>query len=347
MFAANGSFVDLITSFQEEDAISDNRHLKQINEYSLCAKVGSGSFSSVFLGVHMKTNQKYAIKRIRLRKLARTGDSLAELEREIRLMRSFSHPNILKLMEVLHIQSTDDVFLVLEYAEKGCLRGFLDRGQHISTSSVLSILKQMIRAVQYLHDTGHVHQDIKPGNILLDADGRAILGDFGNGHSFRSAAMVIGSPAYQAPEALDDSYWNGEEDFDLPPEKEDIWALGVTFYQLLFERLPFPGENLYEIVNQIKSGPVEIPDGTDGAISELLRGMLTIDPIERLGGQELLTHPLISNAADRASDLPSVPELKGREGLTRNVRARVCPIDFSFSEILQTRFRRSFAWAEN
>jgi serine/threonine-protein kinase 11 len=199
----------------------------------------------------------------------------------------------------------------------------------------------MTCAVKYFHDMGYVHQDIKPGNILLDGTGRAILGDFGIGHSFRSAIMVVGSPAYQAPEALDDSYCDEEEQSDLPPQKEDIWALGVTFYQLLFQKLPFSGDNLYEIVNQIKSGPVNIPEGTDMAIAELLRGMLTVDPQKRLGEQELLNHPLIKNAADRATDLPPIPGPKMLDGEAIEIRANQCPVDFSFSEAVRADVCRS------
>jgi serine/threonine-protein kinase 11 len=83
--------------------------------------------------------------------------------------------------------------------------------------SALSIVKQIARALYSIHSAGFVHQDIKPSNIVLTSEGRAVLSDFGIGHSFTSAAMVVGSPAYQAPEALDDA----EDGFEAEPEKED------------------------------------------------------------------------------------------------------------------------------
>jgi serine/threonine-protein kinase 11 len=146
------------------------------------------------------------------------------------------------LFEVLLLPPAEEACPVLEYAEKGCLGAFIDRAEWVMIPSILNVLKQMLYAVQYLHNNGYFHQDIKPWNILIDAEGRAIVGNFGIGHSFDSASMVVGSPAYQAPEALDDSYCS--DDVELLPEKGDMRALGMTFYQLLSQRLPFRGENL-------------------------------------------------------------------------------------------------------
>lgn len=313
------------------------RVVKQINQYRLVSRLGAGASSKVFLGVDQNTGEKYAIKRIRLKELSRSGTGLQQLEREIRLMRQFDHPNILKLYEVLHIPQTQEAFLVMEYAEKGCLGSFCERYQQLSTDAIFSILKQVATAIKYLHDHGFVHQDIKPWNILLGNDGRAILADFGIGHSFQSAAMVVGSPAFQAPEALDESYYSedGEEfcpSSDEAPQKEDIWALGVTLYQLLFLRLPFLGNNLYEIVSFIKHTSLQIPPDTDEAIASLLRQMLSVDPNERISVRALLENPLVANAPDLAA-IPDVPVCPAPIDGSRVVgfTAKVCPPGYSFA----------------
>jgi serine/threonine protein kinase len=172
--------------------------LRKINSYLLSARLGYGASSTVYLAVHERTNEQYAIKRIKLSDFIRRGNSLTQLEREIRLIRRFHHPNILSLIEVLHDRSNNEVFLVLEYAALGSLGGYLDRGDHLTRDLILAIVRQILDALRYLHDSGFVHQDIKPHNILLHADGRAVLGDLGIGHSFQSAGMVVGSPAFQA-----------------------------------------------------------------------------------------------------------------------------------------------------
>jgi serine/threonine-protein kinase 11 len=263
------------------------------------------------------------------------GDSLASLEREVRLLRMFRHPNILRLIEVLHIPSTDEVYLVLEYAENGCLGSIT---QQLPSSAIFSIIKQISHALEYLHQAGYVHQDIKPSNILLDGSGRAMLADFGIGHSFVSASMVVGSPAYQAPEALDDGYSEGQEMMD--PAKEDVWALGVTLYQLLFGRLPFGGDNLFEIVRQIKERPLEIPEGTDPDVVILLKGMLCVEVSERLGIKEVLDNLVIRNAESRAEGVPQVTVMAVREGEVEILKGEVWADGVSFGEIAEAASRR-------
>jgi serine/threonine protein kinase len=145
--------------------------------------------------------------------------------------------------------------------------------------------------------------------------------------------MVVGSPAYQAPEALDDAYCD-DESVEVMPEKEDVWALGVTLFHLLFQRLPFAGDTLFEIVNAIKLEGFKIPEGTDRGIGEVLTGMLARDPRERWGIQDLLAHPIIAGAADRASNLPAVPSPPMREGDVRELKATVCPDTFSLADVV-------------
>jgi serine/threonine-protein kinase 11 len=322
----------------QTDSSCERRHrVKKVGNYSLCAKIGRGSSASVYLGID-QCLQKYAIKVINLRDLARSSAGVSQLEREIRLMRLFNHRNILKIAETFVSTSGDKAYLVLEYAENGSLGSFIERGQQLSQRSVLSIMKQTLEALQYLHNAGYVHHDIKPCNILLDRVGRAKLADFGIGHSFTSASMVVGSPAFQAPEALDDRYSSDDEDASDDsspdgPQKEDIWALGVTLYQLLFQRLPFAGDNLYEIVRSIKEDPLEIPEDCDPQIALLLRAMLCVDPARRIGVAELLQHPLIVNAPDLAPDLPDVPMPKIREGQPIECEVKLCPDELSFASL--------------
>jgi serine/threonine protein kinase len=237
---------------------------------------------------------------------------------------------------VLHVPGTDKVFLVLDYADRGSVAAWLARRQRLPLATILSIVRQTAMALDHMHSSGYVHQDVKPGNILMDRGGRVLLADFGIGHSLLSADLAVGTPGYQAPEVLDDSY--GDEcRAALSPPKEDVWALGVTLYQMLFLTLPFAGENLYEIVRAIQVEPLSIPDGTDPAIAELIRGMLAVKQCERLSIREVLEHPLVSGAPERAVELPGVPEVVRIEGEVRSVAAVVCGEDFSFSAISQRR----------
>jgi serine/threonine-protein kinase 11 len=310
-------------------------HVRKVNDYIFRAKLGSGASSRVYLAVDARSGEQYAVKRMKLHELSHSSSGIAQLEREIRLMRLFDHPNILKLREVLLLESEREVFLVLEYAENGCLGAYVERGQRLSIPCICSIVRQIVGAIKHLHERGFVHEDIKPWNLLVDGAGRVLLADFGIGHSFQSAAMVVGSPAFQAPEALDDTDSDLSGDEEEPrPQKEDVWALGVTLFQLLFMRLPFQGENLYEIVGYIKAQPLEIPGDADPLLAQLLRGMLTIDPVKRFDADDILQNPLIAAAADRAADIPMAPPPVGIDGPVVLTTAVVCQPGFSYVGIL-------------
>jgi serine/threonine protein kinase len=306
-------------------------HIRKINNYLLTAKIGSGSSSTVYLGIDTTTNLQVAVKRIKLCDLARSDNGFGQLEREIQLIRRFDHPHILKLIEVLHDNLNAEVYIILEYAQKGSLGGYIARGQPLSKDAVFGIVHQIAIALKYLHSLGYVHQDIKPGNVLINATGQALLADFGIGHTFASAGMVVGSPAFQAPEALDDRYEEQDESLSDGPQKEDVWALGVTLYQLLFMTLPYFGRNLYEVVNDIKGRPLKIPEGTDRETIELLNGMLAVDPKMRFGIEDLLRNPLLNH--DRRYELPPEPQLVLKKGSVVCCRAEVCEEGFSFASL--------------
>jgi serine/threonine protein kinase len=302
---------------------------KQINDYILESPIGRGSSSVVYLAVHAVTGERYAIKRLRLSDLARVGDSIANLEREVRMMRTFHHHNILNLIDILLLPARSEVYLVLEYMDNGSIMNGLNK---LGQKAVMSVVKQIAQALRYLHEKGYVHQDIKPSNILLDGKGRAVLADFGIGHSFVSSSMVVGSPAYQAPEALDDGYEDriGKNE---EPQKEDVWALGVTLYQMLFGSLPFVGGNLFEIVNAVRQEGLRIPEGTDDGIIELLRGMLDVDPARRFDIGDVLEHRLVKEADSVVSGLPEGPKVICREGKIQRFEAEKWTENHSFAEI--------------
>jgi serine/threonine-protein kinase 11 len=177
---------------------------------------------------------------------------------------------------------------------------------------------------------------------LIDGQGAAKLADFGVGHSFASAAMVVGSPAYQAPEALDDSYGSDEEGDSLAEgaQKEDVWALGVTFFELLFLRLPFQGDDLFQIVRDIKENGIDIPNGTDREVKHVLKRMLEVDPSKRASIDELLQDPLFANATPFAEGLPEVPSPTFKAGKIVELEARVCSDGFSFANLTPSVPRR-------
>ena len=324
--------------FDSRDGIQNIfKPIKKIDNLYLLKKIGSGSFGKVYAGYNKDEDKFYAVKKFNYRDINRHAGGISILEREIRMLRQFDHENILKLYNIYKAEELPFLYLVLEFAECGSLKATQNGSKPIySYSDILSIIKQAVRALTYMHSKGIVHQDIKPSNILLCRSGKVLIADFGIGHRFQSAAMVVGSPAYQAPEALDDddSYFEEDEDDDedadesskndddhnksdhkqeeedfYAPTKEDVWALGVSFYQLLFNRLPYTGENFFEIVNAIKTTKLNIPETCDAETAALLRKMLCIEPHERISMTELAKEKLIASASDLVQNPVPINEL--------------------------------------
>lgn len=419
----------LVTIVKVPELLNSEKKYRMINNYLLIKTIGHGSISKVFLAIdtekmHLDVETKedsgdnnlkfsennicfdkcqlYAIKRISLNELSRKTNALMQLEREIKLLRSFHHSNILKLHEVLHSMKDNYAYIVLEYADFGSLNSIIEKGHRFSLESIQSIIKQVAEALKHIHSKGYVHQDIKPGNILLNSEGTALIADFGLGHSFQSATMIVGSPAFQAPEALDKSADDFEDESDnreqsiltkhinedqeynslinrfnygsiqlrnlknnqfslnnsidsinpaddhCPQVREDVWSLGVTLYQLLFGNLPFIGENLYEIVSNIKEKPLQIPSNmVSFELENLIRKMLSVNPRNRMTLDEVLENPLIKNAPNRVSihrcaregTIPLMSKIDWKKSFItalnnyEKIECQVCDSNYSFLRI--------------
>jgi serine/threonine protein kinase len=173
----------------------EHRYVKQVNQHLILGAIGEGSFSRVFVAVDIDTGTYHAIKPIHLQKVAKASVGVAGIEREIALMRRFSHPNIVRLHEVIYVRQSRAVYLVLGYAGCGNLAALVKRGVAFSRASIRFIFRQVAEAVSYFHANRIVHQDLKPENILLREDGTVLISDFGTGHRFQSCARGFGTPA--------------------------------------------------------------------------------------------------------------------------------------------------------
>lgn len=317
----------------ESDGYSDSvRPMKRLNQYLLVHPIGQGSFAKVYKGFDPIKKQNFAIKRFKLKELQCIESGLSQLEREISLMRLLKHPNVIKLYEVLFVENKENVYIVLDYADCGSLDRFIERsGFEFTDDMIRSIYYQILQALLYLHGRGIVHQDIKPSNILLTSHGAVFLSDFGVGHSFQSTEMVVGSPAYQAPEAIQDDDYDSD---DLDPSKEDIWSLGISLYQTKFKHLPYDGETVFEIIRNIRLTPLHLPDDTSPLFANLLRGMLEVNPKHRMTVQDVLNHPYFLEA-DKLS-IPrvfdTIPSCEIDPSLEIvNISAKVCEKNFTFA----------------
>lgn len=312
--------------------------VKQINQYKEICLIGEGSFSKVFLGLDINSNKYYAIKRINLKSFVRSSIGIHQLEREIEILRQIKCKYVVSLHEVIHVPEREIVYLIIDYANCGNLDQAIKSNFKFSPEEICALFKQIAEGVMFLHDHKIVHQDLKPANILLKSDGSILISDFGVGRSFQSAATVVGTPAYQSPEVVDDTC-EYEEEEEIDPCKEDVWSLGVTLYELSFNKLPFTGSNVFEIVRSIESSVLKKPDECDDVLWDLIMHMLVVHPSRRYSIYEVMDHPYIKQAD--MMKLPKFPPFNAPDipddAPIQHIHGIVCDSNYKFQSADSTK----------
>jgi serine/threonine-protein kinase 11 len=305
------------------DEAGHRKAIKKLNHYDLLDVIGFGASSKVYLALDTDLNAPVAAKFLTLRARGRVDT----IEREVQVLRRLAHPNLVSLREVLHSRRKNAVYIVLDWAPYGPLSGLL--GRSLPEATIASIFRQVCEGLSYLHGQGVVHQDIKPANILLFPGGVAKITDFGISHSFESASSVIGSPGYQPPELFGD-----EVDAAVDPVKEEVWSLGVSIFETAFGRLPFTGNNLYEVGRHIATSNLAIPQTASHTLRDLLLKMLDRNPETRLTLDDAKNHPFFRFAKENF-ELPikpqEIPDVSRRE--VRRISAEVCDDDYKFDRL--------------
>jgi formylglycine-generating enzyme required for sulfatase activity/tRNA A-37 threonylcarbamoyl transferase component Bud32 len=249
-------------------------------DYAVEGQLGAGGFAVVFLvrDVHLK--RKLAVK-VLSPDLIASHSVLERFRREAETVAQLSHPHIVPLHFIG--QKNDLVYLVMEAIGGGSLADRLDREGRLPIDDAARIFGEVASALAHAHKRGVVHRDIKPQNVLLDAEtGRALVTDFGiartaEGGSLTATGMVIGTPAYLSPEQV-----TGEPS----DHRADIYALGVMAYQMLAGQPPFTGATPTAVLMRRLAGPPEPlrklrPDVPE-PLADVVDACLATDPNERL-----------------------------------------------------------------
>ena len=254
---------------------------------------GGGSGGVVLLAEHRKTREKVAIKEIP--KTALNTDrkmEMARREMDIMMMVSEEAPASVPVVRLHAIVETSCfIHVVMEVAEGGELFDHIVKAGCYSETNARHVMRQLLEALRHLHGMGITHRDIKPENILCtDANGLDIkLADFGLSSLAEASSMMrsqCGTPIYMAPEMLQRRPYGAGV---------DVWSAGIVMYTVLSGTLPFYAENHGDFVDLLLSEAVSFPEDEWGGISreatDLISGMLAVDPKRRLSVEEVLAHP--------------------------------------------------------
>ncbi|KAB5521102.1 hypothetical protein DKX38_025421 [Salix brachista] len=279
------------------DYVLEKRYPVSAKDYKLYEEIGEGVSATVYRALCVPFNQMVAIKVLDLEKC---NNDLDGIRREVQTMSLIDHPNVLRA----HCSFTagHSLWVVMPYMAGGsCL--------HIMKSAfpegfeepvIATLLRETLKALVYIHEHGHIHRDVKAGNILIDSDGTVKLADFGvsacmfdTGDRQRSRNTFVGTPCWMAPEVMQQLHG-----YDF---KADIWSFGITALELAHGHAPF---SKYPPMKVLLMTLQNAPPGLDyerdkrfsKSFKEMVAACLVKDPKKRPTSEKLLKHHFFKNA---------------------------------------------------
>lgn len=259
------------------------------NRYRLDRLVGEGGFAHVFLATDLELGRQVAIKILDANWI-KDKDLLTRFRNEARAVAVLEHPNILIIYD--YGVARGSPYLVMPYISGGTLATRMKEGP-FTLDEIRFYLEQIGAALDYAHQRGIVHRDVKPSNLLMRPDGQLVLMDFGlakllDNAAFASQSMIVGTVAYLAPEQYQ----------GLVTPASDIYMLGIILYEMLVGQLPYEGNTAYILDAHLHSTPrslVEqptmqsVPAPVVQALDQVILKALAKHPIDRYQTGQALT----------------------------------------------------------
>jgi serine/threonine-protein kinase len=244
--------------------------LTKLGRYKLGKVLGRGAMGVVYEGLDPSLNRRVAIKTI-LKNAAIDAETAAmysaQFAREAQAAGRLNHPNIVQVHDFA--EEGEIAYLVMEYIQGRELRSFFEAKERFEPAEAVRIMGELLDALDLAHEAGVIHRDIKPANVMLDAQRRVKLADFGVARiqdSERSAAgTMVGTPAFMSPEQIS----GGKID-----RRTDLFSAGVVLYQLLTGEQPFKGEGAWTVAKKIMQDDPPLPSVVVPSVSPIFDGIV-------------------------------------------------------------------------
>jgi len=259
---------------------------KRVGEYYLLEVIGQGSFGKVRRAVHHSTKQQVAVKI-----LPQTGESAVDMQRamrEIDILMKLKHPCIIALHQFIHHKQK--LYIVMDYIHGTDLMAYIQANNGLSEKEAQRCFRQIVSALDYCHEHGVIHRDVKPKNILVDMQGNLKLIDFGMSNWIEEGKLrstFCGTPAFASPEIILGIKYTGTQ--------VDVWSTGVVLYLMVTGRYPF--ENVGEVLQSSYKDP---PNNISQECKDLIRSMLVVPPEQRAKLSQVKNHPWYTKDFDGA-----------------------------------------------
>jgi serine/threonine-protein kinase len=252
------------------------RELKSLGRYRIQGVLGKGAMGLVYDGLDPTLERRVAIKTILTSTLdeATAKHYSMRFKREVRAVARLNHPNIVQVYDFG--TEGDLAYIVMEYIQGRELKDAFDAKERFELKAVFRLMGELLDALEFAHEAGIIHRDVKPANVMVDAAGRAKLTDFGvarftdpdgdQAEATRAGAM-IGTPSYMSPEQIQG------QPID---RRSDIFSAGILFYQLLTGQKPFEGTQWALAKKIVQDDPVwpcalvQLPAAIDRVVARAL-----------------------------------------------------------------------------
>jgi FixJ family two-component response regulator len=253
-----------------------------IRGHRFVRELAVGGTSAVYLAESERAGEMVVLKVLRDSPTA--GDEHTQFTRfmqEYELISKVRHPNVVRIFD-LGI-ADDHAYLAMEYFSRGDLRSLIASG--LDGSEALSYLAQMAAALEVVHAVGVLHRDLKPGNIMLRADGSVALIDFGLAKHVQvdaeitATGEIFGTPYYMSPEQ-----GHGQQ----LDERSDLYSLGVIFYEMLMRQKPYVAQSPMAVIYMHANAPIPLLPESLRNYQQLLNKLLAKDPMHRFASASAL-----------------------------------------------------------
>jgi len=269
-----------------------------VQHYRIIEKIGAGGMGEVYLAEDTKLNRKVALKFLPPH-LCQDEDCRKRFKREAQAAARLNHPNIITVYEVSEFQGRP--FFVMEHVAGQSLKDVI-KGSDLSLVHIVDMVIQICEGLSKAHQSDIVHRDIKPSNVVIDADGRPKLLDFGlaaikDTDQLTKTGSTLGTIGYMSPEQI-----QGKE----VDHRSDLFSLGVVLYEMTAGRLPFKGDTeaatMNSVLNEVPEPLSRYKSGVSSKLQDIVSKLLEKDPQLRYQSAAGVSSDLKTLARDKVSD---------------------------------------------